>query len=104
MNTVDRVKSICKERKIPIYKLEKDLGFSNAYISQLKKGSIPNDRLIKIAEYLNLSVEFLTTGKEEITPLFSKSDYEILTLFNQLTDKQKELVITTCKALIESNN
>lgn len=41
MNTVERVKAICKERKIPVYKLEKDLGFSNGYISQLKKGSLP---------------------------------------------------------------
>lgn len=47
MNTVERVKAICKERKIPVYKLEKDLGFSNGYISQLKKGSLPDDRLEK---------------------------------------------------------
>jgi hypothetical protein len=28
MNSVDRVKAICKERNIPISKLEKDLGFA----------------------------------------------------------------------------
>ena len=37
MTSVERVKNICKERKIPISKLEKELGFSNGYISQLKK-------------------------------------------------------------------
>nr|DAM38583.1 MAG TPA: RNA binding domain protein [Caudoviricetes sp.] len=29
MNCVERVKQICKERKVPISRLEKDLGFSN---------------------------------------------------------------------------
>lgn len=37
MNAVERVKAICKERKIRISKLESDLGFGNAYISGLKK-------------------------------------------------------------------
>lgn len=59
MNSVDRVKKICKERKIPISKLERELGFSNGYISQLKKGVFPSDRLILIANYLQVSTEFL---------------------------------------------
>nr|DAN14918.1 MAG TPA: repressor protein [Caudoviricetes sp.] len=62
MNSVDRVKKICKERKIPISKLERELGFSNGYISQLKKGVFPSDRLILIANYLQVSTEFLMNG------------------------------------------
>ena len=56
MNTVDRVKAICKERKIAISKLEKDCGFANGYIGQLKKGSLPDDRAITIAKYLGVSL------------------------------------------------
>lgn len=63
MNSVERVKQICKERKIPISKLEKDLGFSNGYISQLRKGVFPDNRLVSIAHYLDVTVEYLTTGK-----------------------------------------
>ena len=40
MNSVERVKDICKNRKIPISKLEKELGFSNGYIGQLKEVSL----------------------------------------------------------------
>lgn len=65
MNAVERVKSICKERKIAISKLETDCGFSNGYIGQLRKGTFPDDRLRTIAEYLMVSPEFLSTGKEE---------------------------------------
>lgn len=65
MNSVERVKAICKERKIPISKLEKDCGFSNGYIGQLRKGVFPDDRLTIIAEYLALSVNYLMTGEEK---------------------------------------
>lgn len=62
MNSVDRVKQICKDRKIPISKLERDLGFSNGYIGQLKKGTLPDDRLTAIANYLGVSSDYLMTG------------------------------------------
>ena len=51
MNSVERVRAICKERKIPISKLERDLGYGNGYISQLRRGMFPAKRLYAIAEY-----------------------------------------------------
>lgn len=65
MNSVERVKAICKERKIPISKLEKDLGFANGYIGQLKKGSFPDDRLLAIANRLGVTTDFLIYGEEK---------------------------------------
>lgn len=64
MNSVERVKQLCKEKKIPISKLEKDLGYSNGYIGQLRKGVFPSDRLVNIAAYLGVSTDYLMTGKE----------------------------------------
>lgn len=64
MNTVERIKKICKDRTIPISKLEKDVGFGNGYIGQLKKGVMPDDRLKIVADYLNVSIVYLVTGKE----------------------------------------
>ena len=56
--------------------MERDLKFSNGYIRQLKKGTIPIDRLISIASYLNMSVnDLLADGsapllemKKAVTP------------------------------------
>ena len=59
MNSVERVKNICKEKKIPISKLEKDLGFSNGYIAQLRKGTFPADRLALIANYFGVTTSYL---------------------------------------------
>ena len=64
MNSVERVKAICKDRKIAISRLERDLGFSNGYIGQLRKGTFPAERLSDIAAYLSVSTEYLMTGKE----------------------------------------
>ena len=58
MTTVQLVKDICKTRGIPISKLEKSCGFANGYISQLKKGDIPSNRLVKISEYLDLPLSY----------------------------------------------
>lgn len=64
MNSVDRVKAICRERKIPISKLERDLGYANGYIGQLRKGVFPSDRLMEIAEYLSVPHTYILTGDE----------------------------------------
>lgn len=68
MNTVERIKMICKERKIPLSRLERECGFSNGYIGQLRKGSIPDDRLLKIANYLGMTVDQLTGVQTDAQP------------------------------------
>lgn len=59
MSHVENVLEMCKRKGISVAKLERDLGFANAYIKGLKKGKIPIDRLQAIAEYLNVPVEQL---------------------------------------------
>lgn len=59
MTSVERVRQVCKEKKIPISRLERDLGYSNGYIGQLRKGVFPTDRLVEIARYLSVPVEYL---------------------------------------------
>ena len=78
MNSVELVKSICKQRKIPISKLEKDLGFSNGYISQLRKGTFPADRLSRIADYLGVSIDYLLFCENEKTPTENGERKDIL--------------------------
>lgn len=82
MNSVERVKEICKKRKIPISKLEKELGFANGYIGQLRKGIFPADRLEKISNFLGVTTTYLMTGEESskktLTPKDEKDIEKIL--------------------------
>lgn len=107
MNSVERVKAICKERKIAISKLEKDLGFSNGYIGQLKKGVFPEDRLRKIAKYLGLSTEYLATGEESFNGLLENLDGAYLSLAREaqesgLDPEDIKLAIETIKSIKRS--
>lgn len=108
MNSVERVKSICKEKKIPISKLERDLGYSNGYIGQLRKGVFPTDRLVDIANYLNVSTDYLLTGEEtkkaptqegerEIT--FDDFTYAMQNESKELTDGDKQILLSLAKQL-----
>lgn len=75
MNSVERVRELCKERKIPVSRLERELGYANGYINQLRKGVFPADRLLEIANYFSVSVDFLMTGVEaEKAPALTEKD------------------------------
>jgi len=65
MNSVERIKNVCREKKIPFHRLEMACGFANGYIAKLKDGKIPADRLYKIANYLDVSPEYLLNGTEK---------------------------------------
>lgn len=49
---VEYVRSFCKEKGIPISKLEKDLGYGNGYLNPKKIKKIDYDRAVEIANYL----------------------------------------------------
>lgn len=96
MNSVEKVKAICKERKLPIYRLEKELGYANGYIGQLKKGSFPDDRLVEIANYLNVTTAYLTGEEKKENPTVSGevnyTDMELLSAFKSADDATKQAI------------
>ena len=99
MNSVERVKSLCKERKIPISKLEKDLGYSNGYVGKLQKGVFPADRLASIAKYLNVSNEYLLNGNESRKPVLTKKDEKCI---EKILDATKEQLLSQDGLMFES--
>lgn len=75
MNSIDRVREIAKERGIPLSKIERDCGFGNGYLGT-KKGDLPPIRLKKVADYLNVSMDFLIYGEERQYHPETQSYYE----------------------------
>ena len=63
MTTLENIKKICREKKnISITTLEQELGYSNGSLSKAK--DIPSSRIAEISKYLDVSMEYLMTGKE----------------------------------------
>ena len=93
MNSVERVKRLCKQRRVPIARLERELKFSNGYIGQLRKGVLPYERAVAIAEYFGVTPDYLLTGEEtkkepapegvELTELQKEAVEFVLSLSNE---------------------
>ncbi len=64
MNLLERIKELCKEKGISQRKLEKELSLGNGASSKWVKSSPSGDLLQKIADYFNVSVDWLLGNTE----------------------------------------
>ena len=71
MNTYEIIKELAKEKKLSIRQLEIDFGYSNGYLSKWKNNTPNADELSRLADYFNVSVDYLL-GREEKTSLAEK--------------------------------
>lgn len=55
----DRIKQLSKKKALSIYRIEKDLAFSNGAISKWNKSKPTAENLKKVADYLDVSMEEL---------------------------------------------
>lgn len=80
---VDRLRALCKERDTNFSAVEKKLGLGNA---SLKKTSekIQACRLKVLADYFNVSMEYLMTGHETASGPQSNEERELLRMFRQM--------------------
>lgn len=64
MTLKDRIKALCKANGISMNQLETDLHFGKGYISKLDKSTPNTIKIQKIADYFEVSVDYLMTGEE----------------------------------------
>lgn len=64
MTILDVVMKLTKEHNMTLAELERQLGFSRGSIAKMKTSKPSTDRVQKIADYFNVSLEYLMTGKE----------------------------------------
>lgn len=68
MSTYETIKTLCKERGIAVTALEKELGFGRGSIGKLRNSQTSAERLQKIADYFNVTVDYLVNGATEAEP------------------------------------
>lgn len=61
----ERIKELCKMNGISMNKLENELHFGKGYISKLGESTPNVSKIKKIADYFNVSVDYLMTGIEK---------------------------------------
>lgn len=73
MTVFDIVKELCNERKISINDLEKSLGYSKNTLYRLKTQTPGADKLQKIADYFDVSTDYLL-GRTEVKRNFDLTE------------------------------
>lgn len=103
----ERIKALCKDNGISMNKLEETLGFGKGYISKLGSSTPNATKIKKIADYFNVSVDYLMTGNEvenekyylnDETAQVAQEIFENKEL-RALFDVQKDMDPTDLKAL-----
>ena len=93
----DIVNNLCKERKTTITRMSEDIGLSNAAPTSWRKGSTPKlSTLEKIAEYFDVSVDYLRGAETKKAPTLSGereySDLELIDAVMRANEQQKEAI------------
>jgi len=90
-----RIKGLCESNNITIAELERALGFSNSTIRKWGNSISPSiDKIIKIAEYFNVSTDYIlgaTDIKEPINEIITDKDIVTFQRARQnMSDVEKE--------------
>lgn len=65
MSLKERIQQLCRNANISMNQLEQELGFGKGYISKLGKSTPNATKIQQIANYFNVTVDYLMTGNEE---------------------------------------
>lgn len=90
MNLYQKITDACKKKGVTVNTMEKDLGFARSSINKMKQSSPSGDKLAQIAEYLDVSMDYLM-GREELSEADKRDIAKSLDqMMNQIESKEDE--------------
>ncbi|MHB8061331.1 MAG: helix-turn-helix domain-containing protein [Ruminiclostridium sp.] len=77
MEISERIKCLCKNQGLTLSKLERNLGFGNGTVRNWDKNSPSIDKVQKVADYFNVSQDYLMFGfeKSRVTNLINAAKF-----------------------------
>ncbi|MGM0237474.1 helix-turn-helix domain-containing protein [Enterococcus sp. AZ103] len=113
MNTYERIKELAKLKKLSIRQLEINFGYSNGYIGSWKKQTPSSKELARLADYFDVSVDYLLGRTDNPSPIKSELNQddkdpleeELLIAFrsqsNDMTSEEKEKFNESLKGMMK---
>jgi transcriptional regulator with XRE-family HTH domain len=109
----EKIKLLASEKKMSIRQLEETLGFGNGVINRWRKNTPGSDKLKKVADYFDVSIDYLL-GRTE-NPNFSvsaekdqvkdKEENELLAAFRMesedMTEEEKKKFNSSLKGMMK---
>lgn len=77
MGLYENVRETAKEKGYSINRLEKELGFARSYIGKFKTITPSIDKIQKIADFLDVTTDYLMSGDKTENILTSKDNRDI---------------------------
>lgn len=91
MGLYERIRDIAKTKGYSVNRLEQELGFARSSISKFNKNTPSVEKIQQIADILNVSADYILTGKEDVLPteksLTSRDERDIEKILRQ-TEEQ----------------
>lgn len=102
MNTGDKILKLMNEEKVSRSELSKALNINYQTLCKYiqNKRTIPKDVLINIANYFNVTLDYLLNRNE----IYMLNDTELANEINKLNENDKKLVKNIVKSLISKSN
>jgi len=103
-----KVSNLLYDKKISKHKMLTDLGLSrNSFVDWKKNNNLPRgDVLIKMANYLNVSVDYLLGLDKKTSPSFPSDELieEAIHLFRKMSLDEQKALLQFLKAMYPSRN
>ena len=121
-STFEKIKELSKKQGVSLQKVAEDLGFSVNYLYTLKEKTPKSDRLQEIADYFNVSTDYLlgrtdnpTIASNKNNDRITSQEQQALVMFRKetanMTDMEKERfnnalsgLMQTARSLIEDDS
>ena len=89
----NQMQNLCKEKNTTPTAVTKLLGLSTSMTTQWKNGRIPNGKtLSKIAEYFNVTTDYLLGKESSSTITFSDEEQRLILAYRNQTEEGKKMV------------
>ena len=94
MNIFYIIKNLCDKRKITIFELERQIGISRGILYTWKKSSPSVEKVKKVAEFFNVSMDELVNHKVEdndVVEVENEEDRKVVNKILSLNDRNNKL-------------
>lgn len=104
MGIVYRIKQEIKAHNTTIAAVERELGLGNGTISKWDKQSPSCNNMLKLANYLNCSIDYLLNGGEKNSSAeeLTADEQELIKYYRQLDDKSQGVLLGRAETMAES--
>lgn len=100
MTFYERLRLICSEKGFTVTNMLSKLGISTGSTGNWKKGQLPKgDVLIKISDYLNVSIDYMLTG--EYRSDISKDEKKLIELYRTTPERAKYKVMCDMERIVQ---